>query len=118
MRIRALRKIPNSLARARIKGGWPGQMRCSNMAADSKTEKKLGHNLTVTRYVPSASSLYTILKKPPISGHLLTLNSGHFVLTNTITSIENGLRIADTLISVHPTCEPRPQKLRFARGSA
>ena len=22
-------------------------MRCSNMAADSKTEKKLGHNLTV-----------------------------------------------------------------------
>ena len=51
MRIRALRKIPNSLARARIKGGWPGQMRCSNMAADSKTEKKLGHNLTVTRAV-------------------------------------------------------------------
>ena len=26
-------------------------MRCSNMAADSKTEKKLGHNLTVTRVV-------------------------------------------------------------------
>ena len=31
------------------------------------------------RYVPSASSLYTILKKAPIIGHLLTLNSGHFV---------------------------------------
>ena len=26
-------------------------MRCSNMAADSKTEKNLGHNLTVTRLV-------------------------------------------------------------------
>ena len=30
------------------------------------------------RYVPSASSLYTILKKPPIIGHL-SQNSGHFV---------------------------------------
>ena len=28
-----------------------GQMRCTNMAADSKTQKKLGHNLTVTRAV-------------------------------------------------------------------
>ena len=44
-------KISNSLARARIKEGRPGQMRCSNMAADSKTEKKLGHNLTVARAV-------------------------------------------------------------------
>ena len=26
-------------------------MRCSNMAEDSKTEKNLGHNLTVTRLV-------------------------------------------------------------------
>ena len=26
-------------------------MRCSNMVADSKTEKNLGHNLTVTRLV-------------------------------------------------------------------
>ena len=31
-------------------------------------------------YIRSASSLYTILKKPPIIGHLLTLNSAHFVL--------------------------------------
>ena len=38
-------------AHAGIKGGWPGQMRCSNMVADSKTEKNLGHNLTVTRLV-------------------------------------------------------------------
>ena len=30
---------------------WPGQMRCSNMAADSKTKKKLGHNLTIIRAV-------------------------------------------------------------------
>ena len=26
-------------------------MRCTNMVADSKTQKKLGHNLTVTRAV-------------------------------------------------------------------
>ena len=28
-------------AHAGIKGGWQGQMRCSDMAADSKTEKTL-----------------------------------------------------------------------------
>ena len=46
-------------AHAGIKGGWPGQMRCSNMVADSKTEKNLGHNLTVTRLVSLPKNTFT-----------------------------------------------------------
>ena len=49
-------EYPNRRSRsreARKKGGWPGQMRCSNMANGGrfKNGKNLGHNLTVTRLV-------------------------------------------------------------------
>ena len=42
--------LTNSSHCTGIKGGWPGQMRC-NMGADSKMEKNLGHNLTITQLV-------------------------------------------------------------------
>ena len=45
-------------------------------------------------------------------------HSGHFVLHRRYHFNRNGLRIADTLISAHPTCKLHPQKLRFACGSA
>lgn len=38
-------------AHAGIIRGVAGPTRCRNLAADSKTEKNLGHNLSVTRLV-------------------------------------------------------------------
>ena len=46
-------------------------MRCSNMAADSKTEKNLGHNLTVTRLVS-------------LSKTRLRTTKGHYIVKYTL----------------------------------
>ena len=48
-------------------------------------------------------------------GHLLYNGQS---CTDTITSIQSGLRIADTLIRAHPHVRAPPPKLRFARKCA
>ena len=52
-------EAPEQPCMCAYKRRWPGQMRCSNMAADSKTEKKLGHNLTITRTVLLPKTYFT-----------------------------------------------------------
>ena len=50
----ALRKLWSSLVCVRTKGGWPGQMRCSNIA-----KKKLEHNQTATQAVLLQKNTFT-----------------------------------------------------------
>ena len=58
----ALLKLRSSLTRSCIKEGWSGQIRCSNMATDSKTEKTLGPGPPTSRNHPYFYAIRTHFK--------------------------------------------------------